>query len=154
MEPRITLVTLGVADIARARGFYETLGFLASSASQDSVTFFPAGGVVLGLFGRSALAADANVADGKPGFSGIALAHNARSEAEVDAVLAEAVAAGARLLKPAHKVFWGGYSGYFADPDGHLWEVAYNPGWPLDAEGRVQLPPPKSEPKPTPTPVR
>lgn len=139
MEPRLSLVTLGVADVARARAFYEALGFKAGSASQESVTFLDAGGVVLGLYGRAALAEDAAVADSAPGFSGVALAHNARSEAEVDAVLAEAVAAGARLVKPAAKVFWGGYSGYFADPDGHLWEVAYNPYFKLGDDGRVVL---------------
>jgi uncharacterized protein len=146
MEPRLTLITLGVADIARARQFYETLGFVASGASQDSVTFFPAGGVVLALWARKALAEDAGVEDSAQGFAGVALAHNARSEAEVDAVLAEAVAAGAKLVKQAKKVFWGGYSGYsgyFADPDQHLWEVAYNPGWPLDGTGRIVLPAPK-----------
>jgi catechol 2,3-dioxygenase-like lactoylglutathione lyase family enzyme len=142
MEPRLTLVTLGVADVARSRRFYEALGFRASAASQDSVAFLDAGGVVLALFGRAALAEDATVPDSKPGFSGIALAHNTRSEADVDRVLREAVAAGGRLTKPGQKVFWGGYSGYFADPDGHLWEVAYNPAWPLDAEGRLQLPTP------------
>ena len=142
MQPRLSLVTLGVADIARARAFYEALGFKASNASQESVTFFDAGGVVLGLFGRSALAEDAKVSDSQPGFSGVALAHNARSEADVDAVLREAVAAGAKLLKPGQKVFWGGYAGYFADPDGHLWEVAYNPFFPLDAAGRIELRPP------------
>ena len=118
------------------------LGFKASAASQDSVTFFDGGGVVLGLFARSALAEDAHVENSVPGFSGVALAHNCENEAEVDAVLAEATAAGARLLKPAQKVFWGGYSGYFADPDGHVWEVAFNPFFPLDADGRLQLPPP------------
>jgi catechol 2,3-dioxygenase-like lactoylglutathione lyase family enzyme len=142
MEPRLTLVTLGVADVARSRSFYEALGFKASAASQESVAFLDAGGVVLALFRRAALAEDATVPDSAPGFSGIALAHNTRSEAEVDRVLREAVAAGGRLTKPGQKVFWGGYSGYFADPDGHLWEVAYNPAWPLDAEGRPQLPPP------------
>jgi catechol 2,3-dioxygenase-like lactoylglutathione lyase family enzyme len=139
MEPRLSLITLGVADIARARRFYEALGFTAGRASQESVTFFPAGGVVLALFGRSALAEDAAVADSTPGFSGIALAHNARSEADVDKALAEAVGAGAKLIKPAGKTFWGGYAGYFADPDGHLWEVAHNPYFTLDAEGRVVL---------------
>jgi uncharacterized protein len=146
LEPRLTLVTLGVSDLPRACKFYETLGFVASGASQDSVAFFSAGGVVLALWSRRALAEDAHVKDSTPGFAGVALAHNARSETEVDSVLAEAVAAGARLLKPAQKVFWGGYSGYFADPDGHVWEVAYNPGWPLDAEGRVKLPPPTPAP--------
>lgn len=142
MEPRVSLVTLGVSDIGRARCFYEALGFKASGASQQEVVFFEAGGVILALFGRSALADDASVADSVAGFSGISLAHNCRSEAEVDVVLAEAVAAGGRLLKPAHKVFWGGYSGYFADPDGHLWEVAFNPHWPLDDSGKPRLPPP------------
>lgn len=140
MQPRLTLVTLGVADVARARRFYEALGFRASSASTADVTFFPAGGTVLGLYGRKALAEDAQVADGPAGFSGVALAHNTASEAEVDLMLAEAVAAGGQLVKPGQKVFWGGYSGYFADPDGHLWEVAYNPFFPFDAEGRLRLP--------------
>jgi len=139
MEPRLSLITLGVADIARARKFYEALGFKAGRASQDAVTFFDAGGVVLALFGRASLAEDATVADRPTGFAGIALAHNARSEADVDKALAEAVAAGAKLIKPAGKTFWGGYSGYFADPDGHLWEVAHNPHFTLDAEGRVVL---------------
>ena len=139
MEPRLTLITLGVADVAAARKFYEALGFKAARASQESVAFLPAGGVVLALYGRGPLAEDATVPDSAPGFSGIALAHNARSEADVDAALAEAVAAGAKLIKPAAKTFWGGYSGYFADPDGHLWEVAHNPYFKLDADGRVAL---------------
>ncbi len=140
MQPRLTLVTLGVADVARARAFYVALGFKASSDSNPSVTFFDAGGVVLALFGRAALAEDAHVADTTAGFSGVAMAHNVRSDAEVDKVLGEAVAAGATLLKPGQKAFWGGYSGYFSDPDGHLWEVAHNPFWPLDDAGRVVLP--------------
>lgn len=144
MRPRLSFVTLGVADVASARGFYERLGFKASSMSQEGVAFFDAGGVVLALFGRAALAEDAKVedkvGDTAPGFSGVALAHNVGSDAEVDAVLAEAVAAGATLRKPGQKVFWGGYSGYFADPDGHLWEVAHNPFLPLDADGRPLLP--------------
>ena len=140
MEPRLSLVTLGVADIARARKFYEALGFKASSASQESVVFLSAGGVVLSLYGRAALAEDARVENSAPGFAGVTLAHNCRTEAEVDAVIAHAVACGATLRKPAQKVFWGGYSGYFADPDGHLWEVAHNPFFPLAADGRVQLP--------------
>ena len=144
MEPRLSLVTLGVADIERARRFYEALGFKASAASAESVTFFDAGGVVLALFGHAALAEDATVGNSEPGFSGVALAHNARSEGEVEAVLAEAAAAGGKLVKPAHKAFWGGTSGYFADPDGHLWEVAYNPHFPLDENGRILLPAPKA----------
>lgn len=139
MEPRLSLVTLGVRNVAKSRAFYEALGFKAGSASQESVTFLDAGGVVLGLYGRAALAEDATVSDSVPGFSGVALAHNARSEADVDAVLAEAVAAGGTLIKAADKVFWGGYSGYFADPDGHLWEVAYNPYFKLDPDGRIEL---------------
>jgi uncharacterized protein len=140
LEPRITLITLGVADVKRARHFYEALGFTASAASNGDVTFFQLGGMALGLYGRKALAHDANVPDAEPGFSGVTIAHNCRSEAEVDAVIAHAVACGATLKKPAQKVFWGGYSGYFADPDGHLWEVAHNPFFPLDAAGAVQLP--------------
>jgi len=139
MEPRLTLITLGVGEIARARKFYEALGFKAGRASEESVTFFPAGGVVLALFGRAALAEDATVADSKPEFSGVALAHNACSEADVDKAMAEAIAAGAKLVKPAGKTFWGGYAGYFADPDGHLWEVAHNPYFKLDEAGRVVL---------------
>jgi catechol 2,3-dioxygenase-like lactoylglutathione lyase family enzyme len=142
VEPRLNFVTLGVADIARARAFYDKLGFRASSASNPHVAFYDAGGVVLALFGRSALAEDAKVEDSAPGFSGVAVAHNVRSEADVDGVLAEAVAAGAKLVKAGQKAFWGGYSGYFADPDGHLWEVAFNPFFPLDDAGRVQLPAP------------
>jgi hypothetical protein len=141
MEPRLSFVTLGVRDIAVSRRFYERLGFKASPASNESVTFFDAGGLVLALFGHQALAEDAKLeAADPPSFRGVALAHNVRSEAEADAVIEEAVKAGGRLVKPAQKVFWGGYSGYFADPDGHLWEVAYNPYFPLDETGRVQLP--------------
>ena len=142
LEPRVSLVTLGVADLPRARAFYEALGFAASSASQSEIAFFQLGGLALALFPRAALAADADVANSPAGFSGVTLAHNCRSPAEVDATLAHAVACGAKLQKPAHKTFWGGYSGYFADPDGHLWEVAHNPFFPLDAEGRLHLPAP------------
>ncbi|MEZ5853723.1 MAG: VOC family protein [Hyphomicrobiaceae bacterium] len=140
MQPRVSLVTLGVESVARARAFYEALGFKASSASQDGVAFFRAGGVVLGLFGRDALAADAGVSPHGSGFRAVALAHNCRSKSEVDAVLAHAVGCGATLVEPAREVFWGGYSGYFADPDGHLWEVAFNPHWPLDGDGAISLP--------------
>ncbi len=136
----MSFVTLGVAEIARARAFYETLGFKASSDSNENVTFFDAGGVVLALFGRAALAEDAKVPDSAPGFSGVALAHNVRSEAEVAHVLAEAEAAGATIVRPAEKAFWGGHTGYFRDPDGHLWEVAFNPFFPFDDAGRVVLP--------------
>jgi hypothetical protein len=140
MQPRISLVTLGVADLARARGFYERLGWTASARSTAEIAFFQAGGMVLALYGRAALAEDAGVAATGAGFEGIALAWNGRDRAEVDTVLADAVAAGARLAKPAQEAAWGGYSGYFADPDGHLWEVAWNPGIPLDDTGAVRLP--------------
>lgn len=142
MDPRISIVTLGVADMACSRAFYEALGFTASPTSNENVTFFRAGGVVLALYGRAALAEDAHVPTPgpTPAFTGVTLAHNVASEAAVDAVLAEVVAKGARLAKPGQKVFWGGYSGYFADPDGHLWEVAFNPFFPLDEAGRVTLP--------------
>lgn len=141
MEPRLSIVTLGVADVAQARAFYERLGFAASPAGNESVAFFAAGGVVLALYGRTALAEDAHVMPGDPAtFAGVTLAHNCRSEAEVDAVLAHAVRCGGQLRKPAQKVFWGGYSGYFSDPDGHLWEVAHNPFFPLDAMGGIALP--------------
>lgn len=149
MQPRLSLVTLGVADVERSRRFYETMGFKASAASETgAVAFFEAGGVVLALFGRGALADDSHVTDSRPGFSGVVLAHNCASEREVDGTLAEAVAAGAALLKPGQKAFWGGYSGHFADPDGHIWEVAFNPFFPLDEHGRVQLPSPASAPAP------
>jgi catechol 2,3-dioxygenase-like lactoylglutathione lyase family enzyme len=141
MQPRLTLVTLGVADLARAQAFYEAWGWKASSASQlGEVAFFQANGLALALFGRAALAADAHIEDSAPGFSGISLAYNCRSRAEADAVFARVIAAGARLLKPPQDAAWGGYSGYFADPDGHLWEVAWNPFFPLDDEGHLFLP--------------
>ncbi|MEX0695685.1 MAG: VOC family protein [Rhodospirillales bacterium] len=139
MEQRLSLVTLGVADMTRARAFYEALGWQASGQSNDDVTFFQAGGMIVGLYGRAALAADAGVDDSTHGFSGIALAYNGRDKAEVDAVLDEAVAAGGTLIKAAEDVFWGGYSGYFADPDGHLWEVAWNPFFPIAADGAISL---------------
>lgn len=141
MEQRLTLITLGVADIARSRRFYlEGLGWKESSASNEHVVFIAAGGVALGLYGRAALAEDMRVAPEGRGFAGFSLAHNVRTRDEVDRVIARAQAAGATVLKPAEEAFWGGYSGYFADPDGHPWEVAWNPGFPLDADGRVQLP--------------
>lgn len=140
LEPRLSLVTLGVVDLARARKFYEALGFKASPASQEAVTFFQLGGMALGLYGRAALAEDAHVDNSPRGFSGITLGYNCRSETDVDDTIAHALACGATLTKQPQKVFWGGYSGYFADPDGHLWEVAFNPFFPLDSEGRLQLP--------------
>jgi hypothetical protein len=139
MDPRISLITLGVTDMKRSRAFYEKLGFEASSQSNDDVTFFQAGALIFGLYGHAALAEDAAVDESTPDFRGVSIAYNTRDRAEVDAVLAEAVAAGATLKKPAEEVFWGGYSGYFADPDGHLWEVAHNPFWTLQDDGSVVL---------------
>ena len=142
MEQRLSLISLGVVDLAASRRFYEHgLGWKVSSASNDSIVFIDMGGVVLGLYGRDALAEDANLPPSPPGaFGGFALAHNARSKQEVDQVLADAAKAGAKILKPAEDVFWGGYSGYFADPDGHPWEVAWNPFFPLRDDGTIQLP--------------
>lgn len=140
MQPRISLVTLGVSDLARARAFYEALGFIASSASQGDIVFFQCGGLGLALYPRDKLAEDALVPDSRPGFSGITLAHNLSSEGQVDALMAQAAAAGARIVKPAQRVFWGGYSGYVADPDGHLWEIAHNPYFPLAEDGSLVLP--------------
>jgi catechol 2,3-dioxygenase-like lactoylglutathione lyase family enzyme len=138
MEQRLSLITLGVADLERARRFYEEgLGWRRGNAHPE-VVFFQIGGAVLALWARDALAADARLAD-RGGFGGIALAHCTRSRAEVDRVLAEAEAAGATILKPAEDAFWGGYSGYFADPDGHPWEVAWNPEWTLLEDGSVRL---------------
>jgi catechol 2,3-dioxygenase-like lactoylglutathione lyase family enzyme len=140
MRQTISFITLGVADLAASRAFYARLGWRESSGSQPEVAFYAAGSVVFALFGRAALAADANVPAAGSGFPGFALAHNVGSAAEVDALLAAAVAAGGRLTQAAAKVSWGGYRGYFADPDGYLWEVCWNPFFPLDDAGRVQLP--------------
>jgi uncharacterized protein len=139
MEQRVSLVTLGVADIERSRQFYEDgLGWKRGNEN-ESVVFFQLPGSILALWSRASLAEDAGLADTGAGFSGMALAYNARSREDVDAVLSEAETAGARILKRAAETFWGGYSGYFADPDGHPWEVAHNPFWSVDAEGRVSL---------------
>jgi predicted lactoylglutathione lyase len=137
----ISLITLGVADIAKATSFYERFGFVRSkSASADSVSFFQAGPVVLALWGRDAQRDDAQAAELWTGNGGIVVARNLASEDAVDVAMARAEAAGARILKAAAKTFWGGYNGYFADPDGHVWEVAFNPFWELDEDGRVKLP--------------
>lgn len=139
-DRRISLITLGVADVQASAAFYERLGWSRSSASQEAIVFIRLKGLVLGLFSRAELAKDAGIADTAPGFSGVTLAHNLESPEAVDAAFAQALAAGAKAVKPPEKVFWGGYSGYFADPDGHLWELAHNPFAPLDAEGHMTLP--------------
>jgi catechol 2,3-dioxygenase-like lactoylglutathione lyase family enzyme len=138
MEQRLTLVTLGVVDLEVSLHFYEALGWKRGNKN-PSVVFFQLNGMILALWSRSALAEDAGLAPNERGFGGITLAYNARSKADVDAVLAEAEHAGARILKPAKDAFWGGYSGYFADPDGHPWEVAWNPEWKLNKKGEVKL---------------
>ena len=140
MDPRVTLITLGVRSVAESRAFYERLGWRASSASQDGVTFFQLGPNVLALFGRAALAEDAQVADTAPGFAGVSLALNFGTPAAVDAAFAEAIAAGGKPLKPPGPVFWGGHTAYFADPDGFLWELAHNPFFTLDENGQLVLP--------------
>ena len=141
MKPRVNFITFGVTDMKLMRGFYERLGLIASSASNEHVTFFDANGIVLALFGYHELAEDAVVRAGPmPDFRGVGVAWNGANEADVDAIMAQAVAAGAKVTKKAQKVFWGGYSGYFADPEKNLWEVAYNPFMPFDERGHVQLP--------------
>lgn len=140
MPPRLTVMTLGVDDIARSRAFYESLGFTASADSNANVVFFDAGGVVLAIWGRQALAEDAGVPGHGSGFRGVCCAWNVASEAEADEALARATAAGAKLVKAGQKSFWGGYLGYFEDPDGHLWEVTHNPFWEMDDSGRITLP--------------
>ena len=138
MEQRISLITVGVDDLDRSRRFYEQgLGWVAKD-SPEGVVFYQLPGIAFAIFGRDDLAEDAHhPIDGR--FSGITIAINQRSEADVDAVLAEAEAAGATILKPAERVFWGGYSGYFADPDGHVWEVALNPQWTINDDGTLTI---------------
>lgn len=145
MDQRISIITLGVASLARSRKFYERLGWRPSSASNEAIVFFQAGGLILALYPRSELAKDATMPDVSsapevPAFSGFTLSFNAPTRAAVDRVLAEAKAAGANILKPAQEAFWGGYSGYFADPDHFAWEIAFNPSFPLDDDGSIRLP--------------
>lgn len=140
MEQRITMVTLGVDDLARSTAFFERLGWRRSVAAAEGVSFFQCGAIAIGLFPATALAEDAGVAPGDAPSTRFALAHNVRSKQEVDALLEEARAAGAEIVKPAEDAPWGGYAGYFRDLDGHLWEVAWNPGFALDADGAVRLP--------------
>lgn len=140
MEQRMSIVTLGVQDLERSREFYERLGWRRSMTQSAGIAFFQMGGIALALYPRQELAKDANTDAQGQGFPSFSMAYNGRTRAEVDRVLAEAQAAGATLLKPAQEAFWGGYSGYFADPDGFLWEVAWNPFFPIAEDGSIQLP--------------
>ena len=138
MERRLTLITLGAGDLARARAFYEALGWTTGAGPDDDVVFFQTGGTVVALWDRAKLAEDTAVPD-TGGWGGITLAHNVRSPQEVDTVLSEAAAAGATIARPGAATFWGGYSGVFVDPEGHAWEVAHNPHWTLRDDGAVSL---------------
>lgn len=139
MEQRISLVTLGVSDLSRAREFYEHLGWRGQEVEQT--VFFPAGGMALVLWGADKLRDDAGVGGSAgEGFRGVTLAQNVRSRAEVDAVIAAAGSAGGTITRPPGETFYGGYAGYFADPDGHAWEIAYNPGFALADDGSLTLP--------------
>ena len=138
MEQRLTVVTLGVSDLARSRAFYEALGWTTGAAPDDDVVFFQSVGMVVALWDRSQLAEDSGVTD-TGGWGGVTLAHNVSSPAEVDAVIAEAEAAGATIARPGAETFWGGYSGVFIDPDGHPWEVAHNPFWTMASDGSIDL---------------
>jgi uncharacterized protein len=138
VEQRVSVVTLGVADLDRARRFYEALGWSSPSKVEDGVVFFQAGGMVVSLWDRDALAEDSAMTDAG-GWGGITLAHNVGSPEQVDSVLREAEAAGATIGRPGASTFWGGYSGVFIDPDGHPWEVAHNPFWRMDEAGAVSI---------------
>ena len=155
MEPRVSIITLGVDDLDRAVAFYEAMGLERNQAITDGVAFFQMGGLILALWPREELARDAGVVaatdwkrtaggtlegEVRPDFSGVALAYNTRSEDEVGELLARAKAAGGTVLKPANRAFWGGTQGYFRDTEGNLWEVAFNPGFPIDEDGRISLP--------------
>ena len=139
MEQRLSLLTLGVRDLARAREFYEALGWTTRAAPDDDVVFFQAGGMVVALWDRARLAEDSGVEDAG-GWGGATLAHNVASPEEVDRVIAEAEAAGASIPRHGAETFWGGYSGVFVDPDGHPWEVAHNPRWEILEDGSIRLP--------------
>jgi predicted lactoylglutathione lyase len=139
MEQRVSLVTLGVRDLGRARSFYEALGWASASAPEDDVAFFQAGGMVVALWDRAHNAEDSTMTDGG-GWGGVTLAHNVRSRAEVDAVIEEARAAGANIVREPAETFWGGYSAAFVDPEGHPWEIAHNPRWTIHDDGSTTLP--------------
>jgi len=138
MEQRLSLITLGVGDLARARAFYEALGWTTGAGPDDDVVFFQAGGMIVALWSRASLAEDSGVEDGG-GWGGVTPAYNTRSPEEVDAVIEEARRAGARIAREPAATFWGGYSGVFVDPEGHPWEVAHNPHWTIAEDGSVRL---------------
>jgi uncharacterized protein len=138
MEQRLSLVTLGVSDLARAKRFYEALGWVTNTDPELDVFFFQAGGMVVALWDRASLAEDSGVED-TGGWGGVTLAHNVRSPEEVDRVIAEAEAAGATIPRHGAETFWGGYSGIFVDPDGHPWEVAHNPRWTIEEDGSIRI---------------
>jgi uncharacterized protein len=139
VEQRVSLVTLGVTDLARARAFYEAVGWKTNADENDDVVFFQAGGMIVALWDRAKLAADSGVEAGRGGFGGVTLAHNVEGPQAVDAVIKDAEAAGATITRPPAATFWGGYSGVFCDPDGHPWEIAHNPRWTLHDDGSVSL---------------
>jgi uncharacterized protein len=138
MEQRVSLITLGVGDLDRAKRFYEMLGWVTNTDPELDVVFFQAGGMVVALWDRASLAEDSGVTD-SGGWGGVTLAHNVRSPEEVDRVIAEAEAAGAAIPRHGAETFWGGYSGVFVDPDGHPWEVAHNPRWTIEEDGSVRI---------------
>lgn len=140
MEQRVSIVTLGVADLERSREFYERLGWRRSMSQSEGIVLFQAGGMALALYPREELAKDANVSSDGDGFRGMSLAYNTCNRDEVDSTLEDARAAGAKILKPAQEAFWGGYSGYFSDPDGFLWEVAWNPFFAITEDGSIRIP--------------
>ena len=140
MEQRVSIITLGVADLERSRKFYERLGWRRSMPQTEGIAFFRIPGMALALYPREELAKDANRSAEGSGFCGISLAYNTRRREDVDSTMAEAAAAGAKVLKPAREAFWGGYSGYFSDPDGFPWEVAWNPSFPILQDGSIRIP--------------
>ena len=138
MEQRLSLITLGISDLNRARKFYEALGWKTGASPDDDVAFFQVGGMIVALWGRAKLAEDSAVTEGS-GWGGITLAYNTRSQKEVDEVIEEARAAGATIGREPAETFWGGYSAVFIDPDGYPWEVAHNPNWTIEENGSVKL---------------
>ena len=140
MEQRLSLVTLGVSDLARARAFYEAMGWTTGAGADDDVVFFQAGGMIVALWGRAQLGEDGVIGD-PGGWGGVTFAHNTRTPEDVDAIMTEAEAAGATIARPAGETFWGGYAGVFHDPDGHPWEIAHNPRWTIEDDGSVKLAP-------------